>query len=57
MRSNARLLYLLSRGSRYVVPSVDGSRVFNAVKYSDSELEELERVIAYSQLDIKKCSR
>jgi hypothetical protein len=39
------------------VPSEDGSRVFYVVKYSDSELDELERVIAYSQLDIKKCSR
>jgi len=57
LRSNARLLYLLSRGSRYVVPSEDGSRVFYVVKYSKRELSELERVIAYSQLDVKKCSR
>ena len=57
MRSNARLLYLLSRGSRYVVPSEDGSRAFYIVKYSKRELSELERVIAYSQLDVKKCSR
>jgi hypothetical protein len=39
------------------VPSEDGSRVFYVVKYSGSELDELERVIAYAQLDIKKCSR
>ena len=57
LRSNARLLYLLSRGSRYVVPSEDGSRAFYIVKYSKRELSELERVIAYSQLDVKKCSR
>jgi len=57
LHSNARLLYLLSRGSRYVVPSEDGSRAFYIVKYSKRELSELERVIAYSQLDVKKCSR
>ena len=57
LRSNARLLYLLSRGSRYVVPSEDGSRAFYVVKYSKRELSELERVITYSQLDVKKCSR
>ena len=57
LRSNARLLYVLSRGSRYVVPSEDESRAFYIVKYSKRELSELERVIAYSQLDVKKCSR
>ena len=57
LRSIARFLYLLSRGSRYVVPSEDGSRAFYIVKYSKRELSELERVIAYSQLDVKKCSR
>ena len=39
------------------MPSEDGSRAFYIVKYSESELNELERVIAYSQLDVKKCSR
>lgn len=39
------------------MPSDDGSRAIYIVKYSKSELNELERVIAYSQLDVKKLSR
>ena len=57
LRSDARFFYLLGRGSRYVISSDDGSRPLCVVEYSTRELEELGRVIEYSQLTVKIISR
>ena len=57
LRSDARFFYLLGRGSRYVISSDDGSRPLCVVEYSTRELEELGRVIEYSQLTVKNISR
>jgi len=58
LRSDARFFYLLGRGSRYVISSSDdGSRPLCVVEYSKRELEELGRVIEYSQLTAKNISR
>ena len=52
LRSDARFLHLLGRGSRYVIPDNDGVP-FHVVIYSEKEIDELKRVIEYAQLDVK----
>ena len=55
LRSENRLLRLLSRGRRYTLPSEDG-KVLYMVKYSKEELKEIKRVIQYAELDVKQLS-
>lgn len=55
LRSENRLLRLLSRGRRYTLPSDDG-KVLYIVKYSKEELDEIKRVIRYAELDVKQLS-
>ena len=55
LRSNARLFYLLGRGSSYEIRSNDGQSLF-IVRYGTAAKAELERVIEYAELDTKEMS-
>ena len=57
--SEDRLLRLLGRGRRYKIdPSAEGvdENTLYIVKYKQSELDEIKRVIAYAEIDVKKMS-
>ena len=56
LQSNARLLYLLGRGSLVEIRSDDGVPLY-IVRYDDKQKRELKRVIERSNLDVKKLSR
>jgi len=62
LRSDKRLLYLLGRGRRYIIPSNDDGeedvqkKALHIVKYQQEELDEIKRVINYAELDVKKLS-
>ena len=55
LRSNKRLFRLLGRGMRYKVTGDKGDSL-HIVKYTQDELDEIQRVIAYANLDVKKLS-
>ena len=55
LRSNKRLLRLLGRGMRYKVTGDKGDSL-HIVKYTQDELDDIQRVISYSNLDVKKLS-
>jgi len=63
LRSDKRLLYLLGRGRRYIIPSNDDGeedvqkKALHIVKYQQEELDEIKRVINYAELDVKKLSK
>ena len=52
LRSNARLLHLLGKGSMSEIRSDDGESLF-IVRYTVKEKAELKRVIEYAELDAK----
>jgi len=55
LRSDARLLRLLGSGRRWELKSDDNnSRALVIVKYSQSQIDEMKRVIEYAGLDVKK---
>ena len=62
LRSHKRLLQLLGRGRRYIISFTDEeedvppNKDLHIVKYKQEELDEIERVIEYAGLDVKKLS-
>ena len=55
LKSQGRVLQLLGSGSRYEVVSDEGAS-FIVVKYKQAELDEIVRVIQYTETDLKKLS-
>ena len=55
LRSNSRILQLLSTGSRYSV-ATEGKPPFIVVKYKKGEVDELKRLIESTKLDPSKLS-
>ena len=55
LKSKDRVLQLLGSGSRYEVVSDEGASII-VVKYKQAELDELVRVIQYTETDLKKLS-
>lgn len=57
LRSDARLLRLLGSGRRWELKPDDNSgRALLIVKYTQTQLDEIKRVIQYAELDVKKLS-
>ena len=55
LRSEDRLLRLLGSGKQYKFSSDESSSLY-MVKYKQEELDEIKRVIAYAEIDVKKIS-
>ena len=56
LRTDERLLRLLGSGRLYKIESENGEHALHIVKYKTTQLEEIKRVIAYAELDVKKLS-
>ena len=54
LRSSERLLRLLGSARRYKIELGGDGKALYIVKYKSEELEEITRVIAYADLDVKK---
>lgn len=54
LRSSERLLRLLGSARRYKIDLGGDGKALYIVKYKSEELEEITRVIAYADLDVKK---
>lgn len=54
--SDSRLLRLLGSGRRWQVKSNDSDRALLIVKFTETQLDEIKRVIQYAKLDVKKLS-
>lgn len=50
--SKERFMTLLGRGVRHVVVTDDDTKVLYVVKYDEEELEQIQRIIEYTSMDV-----
>ena len=55
LRCDERLLRLLGRGRMYRLESSEGKTLY-MVKFNDGDLKEIQRVIEYAEIDVRKLS-
>ena len=56
LRTEQRVLYLLGNARRYKIGNNESENPLYMVKYSSMEIEELQRSINYSEIDVKRIS-